>query len=405
MLKIVSVSPTPANRAADRRRYESLAALPDTDITLVVPDRPARNGATPAGMKALASDSRLHVRAERIRLQKLVGSRWNMVTYPQLGATLARLKPDVIHVQGEPSSLIALQVARLRDAKLPDAALVLESQRSDGASPSLPFRAIERYTLRRIDLMIARQRDRLEAARSGGFTGHGMVIEQGVDRAVFRPGYRDDARAVFGAAGFTIGFAGRLVADNGIVEMLEAVAVSRAPISLLLMGSGPMRDEISDRAASLNIGARVRVVPAGPPAEMARFINALDALVLMPRAARAWREPFDSMIAEAQACGVPVIAAALSGFADLVGEGGWMVDEGDAGMLSRLLQRLAEQPAEVTQAASACVQRVDRRFSLDAVTRELTRAFQIAQQNRALRNLRVAGLAGESFALQKSLKP
>jgi glycosyltransferase involved in cell wall biosynthesis len=145
-----------------------------------------------------------------------------------------------------------------------------------------------------------------------------------------------------------------------------------------------MRDELVDRAASLDILEQVRFVEPDDAVDDATFLSALDALVMMRRSVRRWREPFEQVIPEAQACGVPVIASGLSGIPTLVGPGGWIVGERDAGLLARLLHRLATQPEATEAVAAAGLAHIGQHGSLDAVTQELRRAFDTAVQARQL---------------------
>jgi glycosyltransferase involved in cell wall biosynthesis len=295
----------------------------------------------------------------------------------------------VIHVHQEPGSLLALQAVRLRAQVAPAAALLIESEQADMGVSSGPTTQLEKHVLRRADALLVRHKVRLELSRAQGFTGHGVVVGYGVDRRVFRPGLRRAARDALGVSGFTIGYLGRLGPDSGLADVLEAMRASKVPVHLLIKTRGTvaaqMRDEIIDRATSLDIGDRVRILAPGEAPDDVTFLSALDALVMMRRSVRRWREPFEHVIPEAQACGVPVIASGLSGIPTLVGPGGWIVGERDAGLLARLLTHLVTQPEVVEAVAAAALAHIGEHGWLETVTQELRRAFDTALQARHLR--------------------
>jgi glycosyltransferase involved in cell wall biosynthesis len=375
-LRVLSISSGAGQRMSERLRMAALAERTDLDLTILTP--------AVGGVPADAPDAGgfVSVRARRW-LPGFPSGRVD--TVPKLRTTIARLQPDVIHVHQEPGSLLALQAVRLRDRLARNAAVLVESEQADMALTTGPTTHLERHVLRRADALVVRHKVRLELSRAQDFTGHGVVVGYGVDRRVFHPGLRDAARDALGVSGFTIGYLGSLVPESGLVDVLEAMAASKVFVNLIIKGHGPMRDEIMDRAGSLDIAERVRILDDDETVDDVTFLSTLDALVLMRRSVRRWREPFEHVIPEAQACGVPVIASGLSGIPTLVGPGGWIVGERDAGLLARLLHRLVTQPDVIAAVSAAALAHIAQHGSLEAVTQELRRAFDTALQARASR--------------------
>jgi glycosyltransferase involved in cell wall biosynthesis len=391
-LRVVSISGAAGQRLSERLRLAALAERSDIALSVLIPV--VRNGALAlrAGVaEAAAVDDRFQAICARRWVRRIVSGRLD--TIPHLGETIATLQPDVIHVHQEPGSLLALQAVRLRDQLAPAAAVLVESEQADMDLTSGLTTQLEKHVLRRADALLVRHKVRLELSRAQGFAGHGIVLGYGIDGRVFRPGLRRAARDAMGVSGFTIGYIGRLVPESGLTDVLEAIKAARVPVNLIIkdqsgLTSGSMRDEIVDRALSLDIADRVRILGPGEAPDDVTFLSTLDALVLMRRSVRRWREPFEHVIPEAQACGVPVIASGLSGIPTLVGAGGWIVGERDAGLLARLLHHLATQP-EVTEAvAAAALAHIAQHGWLESVTQELRRAFDTAIQARRLRRAR-----------------
>ena len=171
----------------------------------------------------------------------------------------------------------------------------------------------------------------------------------GVDHGVFRPGDRYEARQWLGLGTEPIVlFAGRIQPLKGPDIAVEAVAqlaaIDTAPPHLLIVGgpSGPHGDaellRVRQTASELGIADRVHCLAPQPHAQLATFYQAADVLMMPSRA-----ESFGLVAAEAQACGLPVVAGAVGGLPYVVSDGvsGLLVDGQDptdyAGALSKIL--------------------------------------------------------------------
>lgn len=371
-LRVVSIAHSAVRAGASRMRYEALADDPTLDLTLVVPELWHEYG---HAERAETSRTRLKVCAQPVRLTRGGPAKWYLHHYPRLRGLLRALRPDVIHLWEEPWGLVALQAARLRDAVAPGAALLLETDQNILRRLPPGFEQIRRYTLARTDLLIARGEEALDVARRCGFSGASEFVEYGIDGAVFHPRDRAAARAARGARGFGIGYVGRLVPEKGLADVLAAMHLCRAPVELALLGDGPQKDALLAQAAELGLAERVRLFAPRDPAGVAEFIRSLDALVLMSRTTRTWKEQFGRVIMEAHACGVPVIGSSSGSIPSVVGRGGWIVPEGEARALAGLLDELAAAPERVAAAGEIGRREAERRFSFAAVSADLRRAW------------------------------
>ena len=211
-LKVVSVTHGGITRDMGRRRYEPILSDPQIDLTLIVPDRWREYGQS---YRPEPSAENFDVRIERIRLPNIGAARWYFHHYPRLRSLLATLQPDVIHLWEEPWSIVALQALWLRDHFFPHAALLLETEQNVLRRLPPPFQQIRRYTLSRADVLIGRSEAALNVSRACGFNGETAIVEYSVDQTIFHPASRDEARAAYGALGFTVGYVGRIIPEKG----------------------------------------------------------------------------------------------------------------------------------------------------------------------------------------------
>jgi len=368
-LRVVSVSHSAVRHNAARKRYELLASDPSLDLTLVVPKVWHEYG---QAEHAEPSRTALKVHVEPARLTRGGPAKWYLHHYPKLRDVIARLRPDVIHLWEEPWSIVALQASRLRDRMAPNAALVLETDQNIARRLPAGFERIRRYTLARTDLLIARGDEALQVSRRHGFAGPAEFVMYGLDAEVFHPRPRPERQA---GGPFRLGYVGRLVQEKGLDDVLAALHRSPANVELLLLGDGPERVGLLARAAEMGLGGRVHVLSPCSPAGVAEFMSSLDALVLMSRTTRTWKEQFGRVIMEAHACGLPVIGSSSGSIPSVVGQCGWIVPEGDGAALAMLLTELAAAPERVAAVAATCNSEVMRRFGYPVVSADLRRAW------------------------------
>ncbi len=129
---------------------------------------------------------------------------------------------------------------------------------------------------------------------------------------------------------------GRLHRNKGFDVLLRALA-DLDGVWLWLAGSGPAADDLRALAARLEVAGRVRFL--GWRRDVAALLAAADALVCPSR-----HEPLGNVVIEGWAHGVPVVAAAAAGPAELITDAatGLLVPVEDAAALAAALRRLLD---------------------------------------------------------------
>jgi glycosyltransferase involved in cell wall biosynthesis len=109
---------------------------------------------------------------------------------------------------------------------------------------------------------------------------------------------REKCKSVLGLSGFTVGYVGRLVERKGLMDMIEALPMCPAEMTMLFAGAGEFRAALERRALELGRRAQVRFVPARSIEELPQVMNALDALILPSWTVPSWKEQFGRVIIE-----------------------------------------------------------------------------------------------------------
>lgn len=364
-LRVVSVAHSAVGQKGGRQRYTPLLRQSDIDLHLVVPQNWREFGRSLVGEPAADPALQLHVLP--ILFPSAGPLNWYLHCYPGLPRLLRKVRPHVLHLWEEPWSIVALQAALTKR----DAALILEVDQNILKTLPAPFETIRRFVLKKCAHVLARSPDAEAVVRASGYDGPVSMIGYGVDQHCFRP----DGRAAPRGEGLRIGYVGKLVEEKGLDDVLDALARTQSMVSLALIGAGPHGVKLRARVERLGLTDRVSFRDWAAPHEVAEFMRGLDALVLFTRTTPHVREQFGRVIIEAQSCGVPVIGSTGGAIPDVVGDGGWIIDEGDSTGLAHLLDDIAAGREDRRAKSRAALDNVAARFTYDEVARALRRAW------------------------------
>jgi glycosyltransferase involved in cell wall biosynthesis len=281
--------------------------------------------------------------AELGSLRAGVKAIWNRQVCNELRSAIDQLQPAIVHVH-TPFPLMSPAVFRTAKAcGIPTVATVHSFRYSCVRATCLRAGEICTSCLgRTIKLPAVRHRcykDSLpgSAAIAGGLSLHHAIgtfrtcvdrflaltqfmadrlVEDGIppERVMVKPNFVSDRAPVSDERDGSFLYVGRLVPEKGIRTVLDAWSLLDGPSRLIVVGDGPLRDVLADRAS-----ADERIETRGwlEGAEVHRLLSRATALIV----ASEWYEGLPLTILESFAAGTPVITSDVPNLSTIVTPG------------------------------------------------------------------------------------
>lgn len=288
----------------------------------------------------------------------------------------ARLRaeaPALVHAHFGTDGLLALPLAQQLGVPLVVTLHGHELSRTrarmlaSGRLSWMRYALLKRRLMERGGLFLAVSEAIRDRALAAGYPAERVFTHpNGVDTGFFRPSGAPPEPGL-------ILHVGRLVEKKGTAALLDAVARTEDS-RLVIVGDGPLRPSLERRARSLGAEARVHFTGALPPAEVLGWMQRAWLLAAPSiTAGDGDAEGLPTVLCEAAAAGLPVVATRHSGIPEVVSEGetGLLSPERDVGLLARNLSILLGSPRMRESLASAARLRALDRFDLARQTEKL----------------------------------
>ena len=224
----------------------------------------------------------------------------------------------------------------------------------------------------RVGAVVTASLDRLRHYRETNYVPARKVrcIPLGINLARFRPdeALRDGLRTRLGLAGneLLVGAVGHFAPVKGIDNVLLAFQEflrrrPDIPARLVVLGRGDPEDEARVRAL-VDPMFSDRIVFAGFQNRPEEWFPGFDAMLHGARA-----EAFGLVLAEAQACGVPVAAARVGAIPEVIadGETGRLAEPDSPTSLAIALEEILCDPVRRAAMAAAAIERANRAFTVE----------------------------------------
>jgi glycosyltransferase involved in cell wall biosynthesis len=305
----------------------------------------------------------------------------------RLRRMIRQWRPDVLHTHTAKAGAVGRVAAILSGSARPQVVV----HTFHGHVLRGYFGRVKAMMFRRLETILARSTDALIAVSS---EVRDDLVRLGVASAdritVIRLGLDLDARLqVTGGGGadvrarldidpttFVVGWFGRMTEIKRVDRLLGAFAQLRSlgvDSHLLLVGDGPLREELQELVERLGVAREVHFV--GFQDDIGSYLQAADAVALSSA-----NEGTPVTLIEASAAGLPVVATDVGGVRDVVLDGvtGYLAPEGDEATIAERLRDLARDPGLRRRMGAAGERHVRATYSVprlvdevDALYREL----------------------------------
>jgi glycosyltransferase involved in cell wall biosynthesis len=177
---------------------------------------------------------------------------------------------------------------------------------------------------------------------------------------------------------------GSLVSMKGHATLIEVCSLLHrdgVPLRCTIIGTGPERPMLERLIRDTALGDVVTLAGQLPISEVYRAMRQADVFVLLSEiSVNGYRDGFPTVILEAMAMALPVVATWVSGTPEMVEHEvtGILVPERNPGAASVAIRRLLDHPALRRRMGSAGQDRVGRLFALEQSANQLAQLFSDA---------------------------
>ena len=322
--------------------YRAIAKIRNAELTVVLPEWIAVDRVYyPSGQLKVERESDTHgYRLVPLPLEDPHNYNLGFKTGALL-KVLRECRADILHVWDEPVSYTLFQVAWLCVAFSRKSKVLFYGFQNIAPQWGTFARRTWKTTWTQIAGGAAANSEVLSNLRCAGFPA-GRPTERifwGIPTELFKPMDKLKLKQDLTLdCDHIVGYVGRLVPEKGLRWLLAAMKELPANVHCLIIGSGSMREEIELLSDHPSLAGRVHVQDAKLAEELPRYMNCMDVLVLPSLTTAQWKEQYGRTLAEAMACGVPVIGSDSGAIPEVVGKAGLVVREGNVSGLAEGLR-------------------------------------------------------------------
>jgi len=249
---------------------------------------------------------------------------WSKYLYISFDANFIKIKPDLIYIIQDESSLIHHQIYLYKKLFAPRAKIIFFSMNARGIPYQLtkdPIKkSIKKYMWNKVisntDAAIVHYPGCMKSLQQGNYKKPIFLQTQiGVDEHLFAPDKKirtEYRKKISFTDKFVIGYAGRITSDKGVDDLLFVfIKLIRKykNIALLLIGNGDLVNFIESNIEKYNIKNSVHITGFVNQDEVPKYMNAIDLFVLCSKTTNHWIDTFPLVTLQAQSIKIPVVAS------------------------------------------------------------------------------------------------
>ncbi len=281
----------------------------------------------------------------------------------QLIRVLSELKPDVIECFTHDADTLGIPAAWLAGVKGRFGSHHGQFAGQSAATRSLHTRIINSSLTKKLVCVSARAE---QQALSEGIDPEKIsVIFNGVRPVETDPGLRSEVRRELGLTDQDVMIlnVGRLVPEKAQQHLVTAASrlADDSRLHFFIAGEGPCREGLEQQIRDAGLENRFRLL--GNRSDVDRLLNAADLFVLYSDT-----EGMPVSLMEAMSAGLPSVASALEGIAQLIPDEryGTLIRPGEPELLAETIRYVLSDPERMSGQGRAAADRIRSSFSLDA---------------------------------------
>lgn len=285
---------------------------------------------------------------------------------------LRKIKPDIIHAQ-----TIGMGVVGFLAKKFFKIPYVVYGRGSEVYFSWLFKNQISRLVLRHADAVVALTEDMKKSLqrfcnREIYIIPNGIELDRFInlpkkEETLSRIGINDQENIIL--------FVGRLCYVKGVEYLIRAMNIivnkKNKKVKLIIIGDGEERQNLEKLTKELNLGNNVIFLGKIPNEKIAEFMASSDVFVLPSLS-----EGFPSVILEAMACGLPIVATNVGGIPYVVNEeeNGFLVMPKDSEQIAEKILFLLENK-NISEEISKKNKEMIKKYDLNNIIQELEKVY------------------------------
>ena len=310
-------------------------------------------------------------------------NRYNIAILYKLLKIIKGDEIQIIHGQGGRAEFFARLASRIAGSSRYISTVAMPVEGYDvGPKTRVIYETLDGFTERYVDYFLVVS----AVLEQTMIEGHGISPEKvikiynGIETTYYRPENLEESRRQIreefslGNDEILIGAVGRMVWQKGFAYFLQALPSVTEDIPqarFMLVGDGPMRQELEGLAKSL--GIQDRLLLTGHRRDIRDMMAAMDIAVIP-----SLLEGFPMVTLEAMAMERPIVATAIDGITEQISDGveGLLVPARDPGALARAIKRMADDPPLARALANRARKRVVDDFSVQKMITETVKVYE-----------------------------
>ncbi len=298
---------------------------------------------------------------------------------PRLVKYFKQTGADLVHLQLELADTLGSVASRL--ARIPSVSTLHTMPSQDMSLKTWAHQTIEFWSLRlfcdRV-ISVAEEARKFHLKISGASEKKNITIYNGIDLTRFAhlDGARDALRRELGIPSdaevlITLAVLREPKGIQFMIEAMPAILAARPNAYYLVAGDGSHRAALEEHAS--RAGVERRVVFAGMRSDVPRVLAASDVFVLPTLT-----EALPTVLAEAMACRLPIVASAVGGVPEMVADGvnGKLVQPARPEELTRACVELLSNPALREQMSQRGWEIVNDKFNVEGQVERLKNLYR-----------------------------